>query len=251
MNALQGESFGAGFASGAFASFAGSGAQWAGWSSDGIVNATTTAGAIGSLAFGGDWYNGASLGFSIRALNHTGDDDSQERCYYLEPAHTMYIEPMPWQQPCNYNMSYSNKVGFIDTGVDYAGKGWNALSIHTKSKLTWETFKFSRDRLGYRFKTKNSDIYRKVVPQKLSYASKLLGRATVLVNVAENIYNGIQNQRVGLGNITDLGVTTLSVYGGPYGLAAGLLYLGSDYLIYKYTGKDIREHINSKYSISW
>ncbi len=71
MNALQGENFGAGFAGGAFASFAGSGAQWAGWSDAGIVNATTAAGAIGSLAFGGDWYNGASLGFSIGALNHS------------------------------------------------------------------------------------------------------------------------------------------------------------------------------------
>ena len=96
-SALQGGSFFSGFAGGALASIAGSGAQWAGWSDAGIVNATTAAGAIGSLAFGGDWYNGASLGFSIGALNHTGDDDSQERCYYLEPAPTMYIEPMPWQ----------------------------------------------------------------------------------------------------------------------------------------------------------
>ena len=96
-SALQGGSFYSGFAGGVLASMAGSGAQWAGWSDAGIVNATTAAGAIGSLAFGGDWYNGASLGFSIGALNHTGDDDSQERCYYLEPAPTMYIEPMPWQ----------------------------------------------------------------------------------------------------------------------------------------------------------
>ena len=96
-SALQGGSFYSGFAGGALASMAGSGAQWTGWSDAGIVNATTAAGAIGSLAFGGDWYNGASLGFSIGALNHTGDDNSQERCYYLEPAPTMYIEPMPWQ----------------------------------------------------------------------------------------------------------------------------------------------------------
>ena len=118
---------------------AGSGAQWAGWSDAGIVNATTAGGAIGSLVFGGDWYNGASLGFSIGALNHTGDDDNNR---YDRNEERDVLKMMPWQQPYDYNMSYSNQVGFIDTGVDYVGKGWSALSTHTKSKLTWEAFKF-------------------------------------------------------------------------------------------------------------
>ena len=39
--------------------------------------------------------------------------------------------------------------------------------------------------------------------------------------------------------------------GGLFGHAAGLLYLGSDYMTYKYTSKDIREHLNLKYSVNW
>ena len=227
---------------------AGSGAQWAGWNNAGVLNATTAGGAVGSLAFGGDWYNGASLGFSIGALNHTEDDDNNR---YDRNDERDVLKMMPWQQPYDYNMSYSNQVGFIDTGVDYAGKGWNVLSIHTKSKLTWEAFKFSRDRLGYRFKNNNSTIYRKVVPQKLSYASKVLGRATIWVNAIENVYNGINNQQVGAGNVADVGVTVCSVYGGYIGLIGGLIYLASDYYTYKQTGMDIREHLNIRYSYKW
>lgn len=47
-----------------------------------------------------------------------------------------------------------------------------------------------------------------------------------------------------------MGVAYGSVYGGKYGFVGGLLYLGSDYLTYKYTGKDISEHLNLKYSVN-
>ena len=64
-NALTGENFGAGFAGGAFASFAGSGAQWAGIGSYGVLGATTLFGGIGSAAFGGDFLDGAMTGLII------------------------------------------------------------------------------------------------------------------------------------------------------------------------------------------
>ena len=60
-----------------------------------------------------------------------------------------------------------------------------------------------------------------------------------------------RNNRIGLGNSVDFGVTCASLRGGVWGLLGGLLYLGSDYLTYKNTGMDIREHLNLKYSISW
>ena len=71
MNALQGENFGAGFASGALASFAGSGAQWAGLGKGGVLGATTLFGGIGSASFGGDFLQGAMTGLSIGLYNHT------------------------------------------------------------------------------------------------------------------------------------------------------------------------------------
>lgn len=96
MNALQGENFGASFACGAFASFAGSGAQWAGWSSDGIVNATTAAGAIGSLAFGGDWYSGAALGFSIGTLNHSWRVNDDGYVYDINSWWDNFLDTGAW-----------------------------------------------------------------------------------------------------------------------------------------------------------
>ena len=77
MNALQGESFGAGFASGAFASFAGSGAQWAGLGTGGVLGATTLFGGIGSAAFGGNFIDGAMTGLNIGTFNHCFHYDAE------------------------------------------------------------------------------------------------------------------------------------------------------------------------------
>ena len=68
-NALTGDNFGVGFASGAFASFAGSGAQWAGLGKGGVLGATTLFGGIGSAVFGGDFLDGAMTGLQIGFLN--------------------------------------------------------------------------------------------------------------------------------------------------------------------------------------
>lgn len=74
-NALTGENFGAGFASGAFASFAGSGAQWAGLGKGGVLGATTLFGGIGSATFGGDFLDGAMTGLNIGLYNHTWEEN--------------------------------------------------------------------------------------------------------------------------------------------------------------------------------
>ena len=84
MNALQGENFGADFASGAFASFAGSGAQWAGLGTYGALGATTLFGGIGPASFGGDFLQGAMRGLEIGLYNHNGDLMGKEaRCEQL------------------------------------------------------------------------------------------------------------------------------------------------------------------------
>ncbi|MBQ8114686.1 MAG: hypothetical protein IJ145_01015 [Prevotella sp.] len=52
-----------------FASFAGSGAQWAGLGEYGALGATTLFGGIGSAVFGGDFLDGAMTGLQIGFLN--------------------------------------------------------------------------------------------------------------------------------------------------------------------------------------
>ena len=70
-SALQGGSFFSGFASGATASMAGSGAQWAGWNDAGVLNATTAGGALGAWVSGSNPISGAMLGYDIGLLNHS------------------------------------------------------------------------------------------------------------------------------------------------------------------------------------
>ena len=68
-NALNGENFGIGFATGAIASFAGYGAQSAHFNACGVVGATTLAGGLTSWALGGDFFGGAMIGLSIGMMN--------------------------------------------------------------------------------------------------------------------------------------------------------------------------------------
>ena len=68
-NALNGENFGIGFATGAIASFAGYGAQSAHFNACGVVGATTLAGGLTSWALGGDFFDGAMIGLSIGMMN--------------------------------------------------------------------------------------------------------------------------------------------------------------------------------------
>ena len=76
-SALQGNNFGAGFASGALASFAGSGAQWLGLGEYGVLGATTLFGGVGSAAFGGNFIDGAMTGLNIGLYNHTWVDGGE------------------------------------------------------------------------------------------------------------------------------------------------------------------------------
>ena len=232
------------------ASLAGTGAQWAGWNNAGVLNATTAGGALGAWICGENPISGAMQGYSIGALNHTWDDE--DRAYYLQPAEPIYMELMPWQMPGNdYCISYSNDVGFVGTGIDFANWKWSALSIHTKSKLTWETWKFTRDHLGYRIKTPKAEIYRKVIPQKLKSTSKVLGVATLGLNAFENYEDISNNKRVGIGNASDIGITLLSILWRKYGLYCGIAYLGADYVTYELTGMSLRDQMNLRFSINW
>ena len=122
-NALTGENFGAGFASGAFASFAGSGAQWAGIGSYGVLGATTLFGGIGSASFGGDFLAGAMTGLNIGLYNHNGDLMGKEaRCEQLPDGtfvapgelQEVIVKPSIWQKIARFASNLSLAVGAAD-----------------------------------------------------------------------------------------------------------------------------------------
>lgn len=71
ISAINGNNFGTGFLTGSISSFAGSGAQMAGFSSLGVIASTTTAGALTSTILGGSWFDGAMTGMNIGMYNHT------------------------------------------------------------------------------------------------------------------------------------------------------------------------------------
>jgi len=70
-SAINGNSFGTGFLTGTMSSFAGSGAQMAGFSSLGVIASTTITGSLTSVILGGSWIDGAITGMNIGTLNHT------------------------------------------------------------------------------------------------------------------------------------------------------------------------------------
>ncbi len=61
-----------------------------------------------------------------------------------------------------------------------------------------------------------------------------------------NVY---ENKSIGLGNVVDISITSFSTTG--IGTALGVGYIATDYLLYRYTGIDIRHKLNNIYSISW
>ena len=209
-NALTGEKFGAGFASGAFASFAGSGAQWAGLGKGGVLGATTLFGGIGSAAFGGDFLEGAMTGLNIGLYNHTweengityNDDNPSDITGQIDEV---VIKP-------TYSVATSNYVGGLGSLAEYAGNKWNGLKTATKSKAVWDFKKYMRDKWNYRIKIPSSEIYRVKIPNALGAAAKYLGRASIATNLAENGINISQTGKIGIGNVVDVAMAGHHIY---------------------------------------
>lgn len=244
-NALTGENFGAGFASGAFASFAGSGAQWAGLGKGGVLGATTLFGGIGSATFGGDFLDGAMTGLNIGLYNHTweengityNDDNPSDITGQIDEV---VIKP-------TYSVATSNYVGGLGSLAEYTGNKWNGLKTATKSKAVWDFKKYMRDKWNYRIKIPSSEIYRVKIPNALGAAAKYLGRASIATNLAENGINISQTGKIGIGNVVDVAMAGASYLPGGIFITAG--YMGADYITYRMTGTNIRNNLNNVLSI--
>jgi RHS repeat-associated protein len=103
LNVAEGGKFGAGFATGVAASFAGSAAQHFKFSSMGIVGSTTLAGAGAAALSGGDWMAGAMQGMSIGANNFDGKGTLEDPQRIPEVTITSHrIIDSSWQAAMHY-----------------------------------------------------------------------------------------------------------------------------------------------------
>ena len=215
MNALQGENFGAGFASGAFASFAGSGAQWAGLGKGGVLGATTLFGGIGSASFGGDFLAGAMTGLNIGLYNHNGDLMGKEaRCEQLPDGtfvapgelQEVIVKPSIWQKIARFASNLSLAVG----AADHVSKN---ARIDSNGKFR---FRKSNGRIFYG----NQHVKTKAIP-KIPYATGI-GIGLSAVAETPNVMEAYHLYGIGSGEFwRATTVATGRVAGGLVGSYAG------------------------------
>ncbi|MBQ8116152.1 MAG: VCBS repeat-containing protein [Prevotella sp.] len=218
-NALTGENFGAGFASGAFASFAGSGAQWAGLGKGGVLGATTLFGGIGSAAFGGDFLAGAMTGLNIGLYNHNGGlmgkEASCERLpdgTFIAPGELqeVIVKPSVWQKIARFASNLSLAVG----AADHVSKN---ARIGSNNKMY---FRHSNNRIFH----SNQHVTTKALP-KIPHATGVGTGLSVVAeapNVMEAYYlHGLLSRETGRAVTVAAGRVAGGFYGAKYGIVIG------------------------------
>lgn len=126
LNAVQGNNFLSGFATGAVASLAGSGAKAMGFGSLGVVGACTVAGAEASALTGGNWMSGAMAGMSIGLFNHEGDS-------YLDKNGLAFIEQADGTYaPAKEAVIYGSRIGKSLGKVIYGGYVVSSLLLRMR-----------------------------------------------------------------------------------------------------------------------
>lgn len=145
ISAINGNNFGTGFLTGAISSFAGSGAQKAGFSSMGVIASTTTAGALTSAILGGNWIDGAMTGMNIGMYNHEGkvikhEDGTLEAVEPL-PGPTIY----PAHNKIVPHILYEKPLELCPIEFFMLAGGWRGLTnINLKPKLSFSEHSLNR-----------------------------------------------------------------------------------------------------------
>lgn len=173
ISAINGNNFGTGFLTGSISSFAGSGAQMAGFSSLGVIASTTTAGALTSTILGGSWLDGAKTGMNIGMLNHEGkvikhEDGTLEAVEPLPgptiyPAHNKIVPHILVEPPLRlvypeFLVFFASRVPLNNTDTyikDNILSLWKKLEKETGGVKQWIRFGPSYSRSG-NFPTKYS-----------------------------------------------------------------------------------------------
>ena len=92
--------------------------------------------------------------------------------------------------------------------------------------------------------------YRDKIPKFLKNTGKTISYIGVGLNLIENGNAAMKTKTFGFGNAVDIAITLASFSGG--GAVIGGVYLVTDYVVYRYTGTPVREHLNNNvFSISW
>ena len=212
ISAINGNNFGTGFLTGSISSFAGSGAQMAGFSSLGVIASTTTAGALTSAILGGSWLDGAMTGMNIGMLNHEGKviNDGDGTLEAVEPLPE--IEVIGHRRVFNvsdiglgFSTYAANRYYKSSFGFEY----WKTSSgkYYTSSVLQRQSNgKFVRGVQGIR----NSRISAMNSVKMPNFVGKTLGRLSVGINVVDVLKKPTVN------NFLSLSRSIGSYYSLPY-----------------------------------
>ncbi|MBQ5982068.1 MAG: RHS repeat-associated core domain-containing protein, partial [Prevotella sp.] len=248
INALNGDSFGRGFLTGSLSSGIGSFAQGVHMDTGLMLASTTAMGGLSEWATGGDFLSGAMQGLQIGLLNHAmhGDGD----IVYTRDSYGNIEGNIPEVvvRP-DYGIATSFWVGTFGTAFGVSARQWKSMKTATKSKIVYDGKKFVKNHTSWKIQSSNAQLYRNKIPNGLKSSGKFFSRLSVGINIFENYTNIYENNRVGLGNMADFALAVSSTTG--IGAAIGVGYVVADYMLYRYTGKDIRQRLNNSFYISW
>ena len=248
INALNGDSFGRGFLTGALSSGIGSFAQGVHMNTELMLASTTAMGGLASWAAGGDFLSGAMQGLQIGLLNHAmhGNDD----IVYTRDSYGNIEGDIPEVvvRP-DYRIATSFWVGTFGTAFGVSARQWKSMKTATKSKRVYDGKKFVKNHTSWKIQSSNAQLYRDKIPNGLKTTGAIAARLGIGFNVIENTKDILTNNRIGLGNTIDIGLAVFSATGA--GAAFGVGYFVADYLYYRYTGETIRQNLNDSFSISW
>lgn len=231
--AIEGGDFGSGFAAGFVSSLTGSYGISAGWGNNLTLAASTTMGGFAAWATGGDFLEGAMIGFQVGAMNHA-----------------MHGEPeKPIKEALDEAKDITSKIG--------AGAGVTedilAPEVCTRAKyLTFDT---------------KGNILSQTVPKVtfgLNHEFNCFKEALNTYKWATKIGTGVGIMSIGLNaidmffvskqtkvsHILDIGMAVVSFIP-PYGTIAGLAYFAGDTILKTTTNKSIGDHLDKFTEKQW
>ncbi len=253
VNVLSGGNFGQGFVAGAVSSSLGSLVKGVKMDPGLKVLSSSTIGGVATWAAGGDFLTGALQGLKVGLFNHAMHDGGEKvpHAYApegeLDPA--IITADGPWNEMgITAGQWYALAMATVGEGFDAMGKTWK--NMKNKSKITYDTMKHLSKKFNYKFNTKTSTVYKKIIPNALKKGGKIVGWGGAGLTAISNGVDIFENNRIGIGNAVDMAIAGVSFIPG-WGSAVGLGYTVADVLVTRFTGQNISDLLNGLGSISW
>lgn len=210
ISAINGNNFGTGFLTGTMSSFAGSGAQMAGFSSFGVIASTTTAGALTSAILGGSWFDGAKTGMNIGMYNHTWEKLSDGTYHCTLDEVVIVGHRINSMRILSSSLSIASSAYLIPSEfTKYEYKGTNGKSYYTNVK-TGSHYKGGKNIRTHSMR----NIYK-----TLSKTSRNYNRAAMAVDVIDAY--AIDGYNVGYNTQRAISVASGRLIGAKFGYHIG------------------------------